>query len=178
MPLVLLDRDGVINEDSPAYIKRPSEWLPIPGSLEAISRLNRIGDSVAICTNQSGLARRLFTIKDLDAIHEAMRRALVPVGGHIDAIFYCPHAPEERCSCRKPEPGLLVRAMYELRAAPEQTAYVGDSISDMQAALMARCTPVLVRTGNGAASELQARAMGIDQIFDDLAGAVDWLAIR
>jgi D-glycero-D-manno-heptose 1,7-bisphosphate phosphatase len=108
----------------------------------------------------------------------AMRRALVAVGGHIDAIFYCPHAPEERCSCRKPEPGLLVRAMYELRAAPEQTAYVGDSIRDMQAALTARCTPVLVRTGNGAASELQARALGIEQIFDDLAGAVDWLANR
>ena len=138
MPLVLLDRDGVINEDSPAYIKCPSEWLPIPGSLEAISRLNRVGNRVAICTNQSGLARGLFTIEDLDAIHDAMRRALGGVGGHIDAIFYCPHAPEARCSCRKPEPGLLVRAMHEL----------------------------------------QARAMGIDQIFDDLAGAADWLANR
>jgi D-glycero-D-manno-heptose 1,7-bisphosphate phosphatase len=178
MPLVLLDRDGVINEDSPAYIKCPSEWSPIPGSLDAIARLNRTGRKVAICSNQAGVGRGLLSKEDLEAIHVAMRAALAQVGGHIDAIFCCTHAPDEHCTCRKPEPGLLVRAMRELHETPGQTTFVGDSLRDMQAALAAGCTPVLVRTGHGADSESSARTMGVDRVFDDLAKAASWLVDR
>jgi len=178
MSLVLLDRDGVINEDSPAYVKRPSEWSPIPGSLDAIARLNRTGWSVAICSNQAGVGRGLLTNDDLDSIHDAMRAALARVGGHIDGIFCCTHSPDDHCACRKPEPGLLVHAMHELNATPEQTTFVGDSLRDMQAAVAAGCTPVLVRTGHGADSESGARAMGVERIFDDLAQAASWLADR
>lgn len=178
MPLVLLDRDGVINEESPAYIKRPSEWSPIPGSLDAILRLNQTGRTVAICSNQAGVGRGLLTSDDLEAIHGAMLTALAQVGGHIDAIFCCTHAPDAHCACRKPEPGLLIRAMRELDATPEHTTFVGDSLRDMQAALAARCTPVLVRTGHGADSEPAARTMGVEWVFDDLASATRWLVNR
>ncbi len=178
MPLVLLDRDGVINVDSPSYIKNASEWLPIDGSLAAIARLNRAGSTVAICSNQSGVARGILSIEDLRDIHEAMRIRLAEESGHIDAIYCCTHGPDERCDCRKPAPGLLKRAMSELNHSPEQTTFVGDSLRDMQAALAAHCLPVLVRTGNGASSEADARAIGVDQIFDDLAAATDWLLHR
>jgi D-glycero-D-manno-heptose 1,7-bisphosphate phosphatase len=178
MSLVLLDRDGVINEDSPEYIKRPSEWSPIPGSLDAIARLNRTGCTVAICSNQSAVARGLMTIEDLDAIHETMRVALAAVGGHIDAVFCCTHAPGARCRCRKPEPGLLLRAMKELNAMPERTTFVGDSLRDIHAAIAARCLPVLVRTGHGAEFESAARDLGVQHIFDDLATAADWIIDR
>jgi len=175
MSLVLLDRDGVINEDSTTYIKRPSEWLPIPGSLEAIARLNRAGRSVAICTNQAGIARGLFSQADLDAIHGRLVAAIARLGGRIDGIFCCPHAPDDHCSCRKPAPGLLTRAMRDLTAAPGDTTVIGDSLRDMEAALSAGCLPVLVRTGNGANTEAAARALGVVHIFDDLSSAADWL---
>ena len=105
--IVILDRDGVINEDSSAFIKSPAEWRPIPGSLEAIARLNRAGYQVVVATNQSGVGRGLFDIRTLTAIHQRMRQALAAVGGRIDAIFFCPHAPEAECACRKPAPGLF-----------------------------------------------------------------------
>jgi len=175
MSLVLLDRDGVINEDSPTYIKRPSEWLPIPGSLEAIARLHRAGRSVAICSNQAGVARGLFSQADLDAIHGCMLAAMARVGGHINGIFCCTHTPEQRCSCRKPAPGLLTRAMRDLMAKPDETTFIGDSLRDMEAALAAGCLPVLVRTGNGANTEAVARTLGVVRVFDDLSSAVDWL---
>jgi D-glycero-D-manno-heptose 1,7-bisphosphate phosphatase len=175
MPLVLLDRDGVINADSPNYIKSPSEWLPIAGSLEAIVRLNRAGRAVAICSNQSAVARGILSIETLNTIHEVMRARLAESGGRVDAIFCCTHGPDEQCDCRKPAPGLLAQAMAELKHPPEQTAFVGDSLRDMQAALAARCLPVLVRTGNGASSENSAREIGVNLVFDDLAAATDWL---
>jgi D-glycero-D-manno-heptose 1,7-bisphosphate phosphatase len=178
MSLVLLDRDGVINEDSPEYVRCPSDWLPIPGSLDAIARLNRVGYTVAICSNQSGVARGFLTVDDLFAIHETMRVALAGVGGHIDAIFCCTHAPDAGCSCRKPKPGLLMRAMKELNATPEQTTFVGDSLRDMQAALVAQCVPVLVRTGHGAEFESAARDAGVLHVFDDLAAATNWMIDR
>jgi len=178
MSLVLLDRDGVINEDSPNYIKRASEWLPIDGSLEAIARLNRAGSRVAICSNQSGVARGDLSVEDLHDIHEAMRIRLAEAGGHIDAIFCCIHGPDDQCDCRKPAPGLLKRAMTELHHAPAETTFVGDSLRDMQAAVAAHCLPVLVRTGNGAKSESTARAIGVNLIFDDLAAATNWLLDR
>ena len=160
MSLVLLDRDGVVNEESPEYITRPSEWLPIPGSLDAIARLNRTGCTVAICSNQSAVARGFMTIDDLDA------------------IFCCTHAPDAHCGCRKPEPGLLLRAMAELNATPERTTFVGDSLRDVHAAIAAGCLPVLVRTGHGAEFESAARALGVQYVFDDLAMATDWMIGR
>lgn len=178
MSLVLLDRDGVINEESPEYIKRPSEWLPIPGSLDAIARLNRAGCAVAVCSNQSAVARGLMTAEDLQAIHETMQGALAEVGGHLDAIFCCMHGPDEHCTCRKPEPGLLLKAMRELNATPERTTFVGDSLRDIQAAISARCLPVLVRTGHGAEVESHARDAGVQYVFDDLATATDWMIDR
>lgn len=178
MSLVLLDRDGVINEDSPTYIKGAAEWRPIEGSLDAIARLNRAGSTVAICSNQAGVARGILSIENLNEIHEEMRARLAEVGGHIDAIFCCTHSPDERCACRKPAPGLLRRAMAELNHQPDATAFVGDSLRDMQAALAARCVPVLVRTGKGADAEPSARAIGVDRVFDDLASATDWLLVR
>lgn len=178
MPLVLLDRDGVINEDSPNYIKSPDEWLPIDGSLAAIARLNRAGSAVAICSNQAAVARGILSIETLRAIHQLMQAQLSESGGHVDAIFCCTHAPDEKCGCRKPAPGLLTRAMAELDHSPEHTTFVGDSLRDMQAALAANCLPVLVRTGNGARSEESAREIGVNLVFDDLAAATDWLLRR
>jgi D-glycero-D-manno-heptose 1,7-bisphosphate phosphatase len=178
MSLVLLDRDGVINEDSPTYIKCVSEWRPIVSSLEAIARLNRAGCVVAICSNQSGVARGALSIEGLCAIHEEMRIRLAGAGGYIDGIFCCIHGPDEQCTCRKPAPGLLKQAMSELDHGPEDTVFIGDSLRDMQAALTARCIPILVRTGNGAASEANARAIGVDLVFDHLAAATDWLLDR
>ncbi len=178
MPLVLLDRDGVINEDSSAYIRRPSEWTPIPGSLEAITRLNQTGWGVAICTNQAGVGRGLLTNEDLDTIHRTMLEALSRTGGHIDAVFCCTHSPDAHCACRKPMPGMLLRAMRELSATPDETTFVGDSLRDMQAAIAAGCTPALVRTGQGADCEASARTIGVVRVFDNLANAADWLIDR
>src|SRR5690349_2204364 len=106
MKLVILDRDGVINHDSDAYIKKPEEWMPIEGSLEAIARLNQSGFHVVVATNQSGVGRGLFDMATLNAIHDKMHRALGQVGGRVDAIFYCPHTPEANCRCRKPKLGM------------------------------------------------------------------------
>jgi len=178
MSLVLLDRDGVINEDSPTYIKRASEWRPIDGSLEAIARLNRAGSVVAICSNQSGVARGVLSIEALHEIHEVMRIRLAEAGGQIDGIYCCIHGPDDHCSCRKPAPGLLKQAMTEFDHAPADTTFIGDSLRDMEAALAACCVPVLVRTGNGATCEATARSIGVDLVFDDLAAATAWLLDR
>jgi D-glycero-D-manno-heptose 1,7-bisphosphate phosphatase len=149
-PLIILDRDGVINFDSDHYIKSPDEWQPIPGSLEAIARLTHAGWHVAVATNQSGVARGLFDINVLHAIHAKMVHALTEKGGKIDAIFFCPHAPDTGCQCRKPAPGLLhdIAARYgrSLNGVPA----VGDSLRDLQAAAALACAPWLVLTGKGA----------------------------
>jgi D-glycero-D-manno-heptose 1,7-bisphosphate phosphatase len=175
MPLVLLDRDGVVNEDSADFVKSPDEWRPIAGSLKAMARLKRAGFAVAICTNQSGIARGLFGVSALEAIHDRMRRELARQGGALDGIYVCPHGPEDRCTCRKPRAGLLSRAMAELGIGASSTHYIGDSVRDMQAALTAGCTPILVRTGNGLASETAARELGVVHVHDDLASATDWI---
>ncbi|MGV0960365.1 MAG: D-glycero-beta-D-manno-heptose 1,7-bisphosphate 7-phosphatase [Limnohabitans sp.] len=147
MKLVILDRDGTINRASEEFVKSPEEWQPLPGSLAAISRLNHAGFHVVLATNQSGLGRGLFDMAALNAVHSHMVKTLAAAGGRIDAIFYCPHAPDEACTCRKPAPGLLhqIQARYgiELKGVP----YVGDSLRDMQAAHAAGCSPHLVLTG-------------------------------
>ena len=169
--LVILDRDGVINEDSSAFIKSPAEWRPIPGSLEAIARLNRVGYQVVIATNQSGVGRGLFDIRTLTAIHQRMRQALAAVGGRIDAIFFCPHAPEAECACRKPAPGLFHEIQERLQTSLEQVPAIGDSMRDLVAAREAGARPVLVLTGKGQSMRLEAKAAGIP-VFADLNAAV------
>ncbi|HWU34448.1 MAG TPA: D-glycero-beta-D-manno-heptose 1,7-bisphosphate 7-phosphatase [Methylovorus sp.] len=172
MKLVILDRDGVINHDSPHFIKSPNEWIPIPGSLEAIALLNQSGFRVALATNQSGIGRGLFDMATLNAIHDKMHRSLSQLGGRIDALFYCPHAAEAKCDCRKPKAGMLEeigrRFGMDLKGAP----CVGDSLRDLQAGVACGCQPILVRTGKGEAT-LQAGGLPENTwICADLAEAV------
>ncbi len=152
MKLIILDRDGVINHDSDAYVKTPDEWLPLPGSLEAIARLSHSGYRVVVATNQSGIARGLFDLSILASIHAKMLQAAAAAGGRIDAIFFCPHGPADGCACRKPRPGLFVEALERFGAAPGQTYAVGDQLRDLQAAHASGCRPVLVLTGKGQAT--------------------------
>ncbi len=149
MPLIILDRDGVINQESNQYIKSPDEWLPIPGSLEAIAALNQAGYQVVVATNQSGIARGLFDLPMLEKIHAKLHAALRVLGGKLADIFFCPHHPQDNCFCRKPQPGLFlqIREKYKLNLA--DVFFVGDSFSDIQAAQNAGCKPLLVLTGNG-----------------------------
>lgn len=147
---ILLDRDGVINEDSDAYVKSPDEWIPIPGSLEAIRLLNQHGYRVAVLTNQSGVARGLFGLETLERIHAKMRLAVTDAGGQIEDIFYCPHGPEDGCDCRKPQPGLFEQFARKYQVALAGIPAVGDSLRDLQAAERVGCSPILVETGKGA----------------------------
>jgi D-glycero-D-manno-heptose 1,7-bisphosphate phosphatase len=175
MKLIILDRDGVINFDSDQFIKSPDEWKPIPGSLEAIARLTREGWRVVVATNQSGLARGLFEMATLNAIHAKMHKAVSQAGGRIEAVFYCPHAADMNCACRKPKPGLFdeIAARYgrDLADVPS----VGDSLRDLQAAASVGARPLLVRTGKG---EKTLAAGGIPDntpVFSDLSEAVEYL---
>ncbi|MFI4937888.1 MAG: D-glycero-beta-D-manno-heptose 1,7-bisphosphate 7-phosphatase [Candidatus Berkiellales bacterium] len=147
--IIILDRDGVINHDSVDYIKSPAEWFPIEGSLEAIAILNQAGFTVVIATNQSGIARGLYDLAAMEAIHLKMQQALFQVGGKIDKIFYCPHGPLDGCDCRKPKPGLLTQIAQFYQISLEQVPFVGDSMRDIQAARAGGAKPVLVLSGNG-----------------------------
>jgi D-glycero-D-manno-heptose 1,7-bisphosphate phosphatase len=147
--LVILDRDGTINEDSDQYIKSPAEWKPIPGSLEAIARLTQGGWRVVVATNQSGIARGLFDVATLNAIHAEMHRAVNQAGGRIDAIFFCPHAADSSCDCRKPRPGLLREIAARLEVELKGVPMVGDSMRDVEAAAAVGAQPYLVLTGKG-----------------------------
>ena len=150
--LIILDRDGTINEDRDDYVKSPDEWVPIPGSLEAIARLNHAGWHTVIATNQSGLGRGLFDMSTLNAMHAKMNQQLAHLGGRIDAVFFCPHAPSDTCDCRKPAPGLitLIGERYGVRL--KDVPVVGDSLRDLQAGQAAGCTRLhLVRSGKAAA---------------------------
>ena len=149
MKLVILDRDGTINEDSDQYIKSPAEWKPIRGSLEAIARLTQGGWRVVVATNQSGIARGLFDMATLNAIHAEMHRAVNQAGGRIDAIFFCPHAADSRCECRKPKPGLLREIASRLDVELAGVPTIGDSLRDVEAAAAVGAKPYLVLTGKG-----------------------------
>jgi D-glycero-D-manno-heptose 1,7-bisphosphate phosphatase len=150
MKLIILDRDGTINRDSDDFVKTPEEWLPLPGALEAIARLNQGGWRVVIASNQSGLGRGLFDVAALNAIHAKMHKLLAAVGGRVDAVFYCPHSPEESCNCRKPLPGLFeqIGTRFGVQLLGVPTA--GDSLRDLQAGAAAGCEPHLVLTGKSA----------------------------
>lgn len=174
--LVILDRDGVINLDSDAYIKSPDEWVAIPGSLEAIARLNQAGYRVVIASNQSGIGRGLFDMAALNAIHAKMHRLAATVGARIDAIFFCPHTAEDHCECRKPKPGLLKMIAERFEIAPEDTPVVGDSLRDLQAGVALGFPPHLVRTGKGKKTLAAGGLPEGTQIHDDLqAFALDFL---
>lgn len=146
---VLLDRDGVINEDSENYIKSEAEWVPLPGSLEAIVLLTQAGFNVGVATNQSGIARNLYSLDTLNKIHEKMHQSVNALGGKISAIAFCPHGPDDRCDCRKPKPGLLHALANEHGFSLKDTPYVGDAYRDIEAALAVGATPVLVLSGKG-----------------------------
>jgi D-glycero-D-manno-heptose 1,7-bisphosphate phosphatase len=171
MKLVILDRDGVINYESAQFIKNPDEWKPIPGSLEAIARLNQAGFRVTVATNQSGISRGLLDMTTLNAIHDKMHRALAQVGGRVDALFYCPHAGHSNCECRKPKPGLLEEIARRFATDLDGVPCVGDSLRDLQACVAMGAQPVLVRTGKG---ESTLAAGGLPEgtlIYADLAEA-------
>ena len=175
MKLIILDRDGVINIDSALYIKSPAEWKPLPGSLEAIARLNQAGYKVVVATNQSGIGRGLFDMDTLNAMHEKMHKALAAVGGRVDAIFYCPHTADEGCDCRKPKPGMFERIAKVYNLDLKGIPAVGDSLRDLQAASALGCSPILVRTGKGEKTEADGNLPPATIIRADLAAAVDAL---
>jgi D-glycero-D-manno-heptose 1,7-bisphosphate phosphatase len=169
--LVVLDRDGVINEDSDAYIKSVAEWVPIPGSLEAIAALTRAGFDIAVVTNQSGVGRGLYSEQALAAIHGHMEAAIRSAGGAIGGIYYCPHRPEDNCECRKPRTALLERLARERGRSLVGVPFVGDKLSDVAAAEAVGARAILVRTGSGAETE-RALAPRTVETFDDLQAAV------
>lgn len=175
--LIILDRDGVINRDSKDFVKSPDEWIPLPGSIEAIARLTERGYTVAVASNQSGLARGLFDRQTLDAMHDKMHGLVNAAGGRIDRIAVCPHGPNDGCDCRKPLPGLFVQLGEHYGQSLEGVIAVGDSLRDLKAAAAVGARPVLVRTGNGAETENKLAAELKDvEVFDSLANAADhWL---
>ena len=177
MKLVILDRDGVINHDADerTYVKSADEWIPIPGSLNAVAALNRQGYTVCIASNQSGLARGKFDLNALEAIHGKMRDALKQVGAHVDGIFYCPHAPEADCDCRKPRPGLLRQISRQFGVPLTNVPFIGDSQRDLDAAAAVGARPILVLTGNGTKTKQMDRLPPGTEVYGNLADAVDAL---
>lgn len=170
--LVILDRDGVINHDSDAFIKTADEWCPIEGSIEAIARLSQAGYTVAVASNQSGVGRGLLDLETLEDIHNRMRELVQNAGGSIDHIVFCPHLPEDACECRKPLPGLLMQIANHYGISISGVPVIGDSLRDLQAAVAVDAKPILVRTGNGLDSEGElGRAPFAAEVFDDLAAA-------
>jgi D-glycero-D-manno-heptose 1,7-bisphosphate phosphatase len=172
MKLVILDRDGVINQDSDQFIKNTTEWKPIPGSLEAIAKLNHAGYHVVVVSNQSGIGRGLLDMGALNAINDRMYRALAQVGGRIDALFYCPHAAGDNCDCRKPKPGMFIDIAQRFNVDLAGVPSIGDSLRDLQAAAAAGARPILVLTGKGAKTEAAGGLPDGTPVFKDLAEAV------
>jgi D-glycero-D-manno-heptose 1,7-bisphosphate phosphatase len=166
--LLILDRDGVINEDSDAYIKSVQEWIPIPGSVEAIAQLTKAGWTVAVATNQSGIARGYYDLATLDAMHARLRELVAEQGGEVGLIVYCPHGPDEGCACRKPKPGMLQTIATHYAVDLAGIWFVGDSKGDLQAAQAVDSQPVLVLTGKGRKTEAGELPQGT-LVFDDLA---------
>ncbi len=178
MKLVILDRDGVINQDSDAFIKAPEEWIPIPGSLEAIARLNHAGYRVVVCTNQSGIGRGLFDMATLNAIHAKMHESAFRAGAHIDAIFYCPHSADAHCQCRKPKTGMFVDISERFNMALKGVPAIGDSLRDLRAAADAGAQPILVLTGKGTKTRDAGDLPRDTLIFADLSAAVEHILAR
>ena len=183
MKLVILDRDGTINHEREDYIKSPEEWVPLPGSLEAIARLNHAGWHVVVATNQSGIGRGLFDMVALNAMHAKMNQLLARVGGRVEAVFFCPHTPEDHCTCRKPMPGLFQMIGQRFGRSLDGVPMVGDLPRDVLAAQSVGCEPHLVRTGQAATmpeSELQALRQQVPglTIHPNLSAFADYLILR
>jgi D-glycero-D-manno-heptose 1,7-bisphosphate phosphatase len=172
MKIIVLDRDGVINHDSDQFIKSPDEWKPIPGSLEAIARLNEADWRVVVASNQSGVGRGLFDMDTLNAINEKMVKSLAQVGGRLDAIFFCPHAADSTCTCRKPKPGMFQQIAERFNVDLKGAPVVGDSLRDLQAGMALGCAPYLVLTGKGRKTEQDPALPEGTQVFPDLAAVV------
>lgn len=175
MKLIILDRDGVINEDSDAFIKTPDEWIPLPGSLDAIARLTKAGYTIVVATNQSGLGRGYFDIMTLNAIHQKMQNAVKTAGGQIEAIFFCPHTASDNCDCRKPRQGMFSTIAERFDTPLADVPSVGDSLRDLQAAFLAGCTPILVMSGKGKKTLENGGLPPKTIIFDDLSAVADHL---
>ncbi len=175
MKLVILDRDGTINRDSPDFVKSPDEFEPLPGSIEAIAALTGAGYTVVVASNQSGVGRGLFDAATLYEIHRKLVTLVAEAGGHIDAFFFCPHRPDDDCECRKPRAGMLrsIASRYGTRIAG--VPVIGDSVRDIAAARLIRARPILVRTGNGLAAETELHRYRSLEVFDDLAAAAQAL---
>ncbi len=169
MKLIILDRDGVINFDSSQFIKSPAEWQPIPGSLEAIARLNQADYRVVVATNQSGVGRGLFDMPTLNAIHDKMHKACALAGARIDAVFFCPHTAEMHCDCRKPNPGMLKEISARYNVSLAGVPVVGDSLRDLQPAAAQGAQPYLVLTGKGSKTQAAGNLPEGTEIFQDLA---------
>jgi D-glycero-D-manno-heptose 1,7-bisphosphate phosphatase len=176
MKLIILDRDGVINFDSVQFIKTPEEWKPIPGSLDAIARLNQMGYRVVVATNQSGVGRGLFDMATLNAIHDKMMKAVAAAGGRIDAIFICPHTNEQNCKCRKPKPGMFREISERFNADLKGVPAIGDSLRDLFAGEELGVRPILVLTGKGAKTVADPKLPANTSVYADLAAAVTALA--
>lgn len=177
--IVILDRDGVINHDSDLYIKSPEEWQPIDGSIDAIARLHQSGIKVVLATNQSGIARGLYSEATLALIHDKMNNLIKQAGGELAGIFYCPHGPDDHCDCRKPLPGLIKQIADSLQIDPTNVPFIGDSVRDLLAAQAAGCQPILVKTGKGQRSLDSGKVDNDVPVFEDLASFVHtWLADR
>ena len=172
LKLIILDRDGVINHDSPDFIKSPAEWLPIPGSLEAIAHLNQAGYRVVVASNQSGIAREFFDMTILNAIHQKMHAQAQQVGASIDAIFFCPHAAADNCDCRKPKPGMFDEISQRYKTSLKGVPTVGDSLRDLQAGFISGCAPYLVLTGKGEKTRETGGLPPGTLVFPDLAAMV------
>jgi len=171
---VLLDRDGVINHDSDDYIKSPEEWHPIAGSLEAIALLNKHDFKVIVITNQSGISRGFYDKATLDEIHNKMHQLTAEKGGLIEAIYYCPHGPDDLCDCRKPKPGLLNQFATDYHCSLPDTYFIGDKLGDIQAANLATAKPILVKTGKGQNTLLKTPDINVP-IFEDLYDAAKFI---
>lgn len=179
--LVILDRDGTINQDRDDFVKSPEEWLPLPGALEAIARLNHAGWHVVIASNQSGLGRGLFDVASLNAMHDKMHKLLAAAGGRVDAIFYCPHTPEDECNCRKPLPGLFEQIGQRFGLSLKGVPTVGDSLRDLVAGSSAGCETHLVLTGKSSGLSPEEARKGLPEgtrVHADLAAFADFLIER
>lgn len=174
MKLLILDRDGVINQDSDDYIKSLAEWIPIPSAITAIARLSRAGWTIAVATNQSGIARGYYDLATLESMHQRLHELVAEEGGQLGLVVYCPHGPDEGCDCRKPKPGMLRQIAQHYGVDLHGIWFVGDSRGDLDAALAVDCQPVLVKTGKGERTLAKPLPEGT-LVFDDLAAVADHL---
>jgi D-glycero-D-manno-heptose 1,7-bisphosphate phosphatase len=178
--LVILGRDGVLNVYRDDHVKSPEEWEPVPGALEAVARLNHAGWHVVVASNQAGIGRGLIDMSSLNAVHSHMNRQLMTLGGRVDAVFFCPHTPDDGCDCRKPLPGLLRDIGRRYGADLSEVPLVGDTLRDLQAAEAGGCPPHLVLSGRAAALDDASLAHLVEQVpatrvHRDLPAFVDWL---